>query len=104
MSERALLPCSPTLLFQEPPRSVIFTPFFLSHIKCFMASSMDTGRFSLICSSPAISQSLAYVSLLIFYGLLGVVVGFPSCESEFGYLLRATFALVCFRDRCKLLS
>ena len=56
-------------MFHEPARSVIFLPFSFSFIKYFIASSMDTGLFSLVWSSPAISLSLAYVSLLIFIAL-----------------------------------
>jgi len=61
-------------MFHEPARSVIFFPFSFSFIKYFIASSMDTGLFILVCSSPAISLSLAYVSLLTFMALSSVIL------------------------------
>ena len=64
---------SVSFILHEPDRSEIFFPFLLWRIRYFIASSIDTGRFLLICNSPAIAHNSEYVSLLIFTALSSVV-------------------------------
>ena len=81
MSEVLISASSVSDMSQEPARSVIFVVFSLRPIRYFMASSKDTGRFSRIWSSPAISDSLAYISLLILMVFV-LGIGTPSSKSS----------------------
>ena len=75
MREALISVSSVSEMSQEPARSVIFVPFPRRVIKYFVASSKETGRFSLIWSSPAISDNFVYVSLLSLTVFVSVIFG-----------------------------